>query len=144
MTAAGEITSAGLRTTIPSAVTRPAAIAACARARLSNRPRATSRRSARSRVVMVLVGWALRPFCVTAWAKSFGAMPTPRRHSDDFTHPTVSGELHCIAAQVLPERFECLGNNTFGVEAGLGIHGVGRVLVDEQIRQHHRADFQAA
>ena len=55
-----------------------------------------------------------------------------------------SGELHDIAAHILSQRFERLGDNAFGVEPGLGIHGVRTVLIDEDVGQHHRADFEAA
>src|SRR5271156_6796294 len=148
MTAAAEISCDALCTTTPSALTRPAAIAACARARLSNRPRATRRRSARSRGVMVIVGWALRPLCLTAWAKSFGAMPTRLRNGRRFCPPygvvNASGQLHRFAADILAERFERLGDDAFGVETGLGVHGVRRILIDEDIRQHQRADLEAA
>ena len=52
-------------------------------------------------------------------------------------------ELHRLAAHVLAQRFERLGDDAFGIEAGLGVHGVGRVLVDEEIGQHHGPDFDA-
>ena len=57
---------------------------------------------------------------------------------------TALGELHHFATHVLAERLEGLGDDAFGVEAGLGIHGVGRVLIDENVRQHHRADLEPA
>src|SRR5271163_3735652 len=141
MTAVEEISSAALRTAIPSAVTRPAAIAAWARARLSNRPRATRRRSARSRVVMVVDYSSARPRESGDPART-SSLDSRLRGNERYLR--ALRELHRFAADVLPERFERLGDDAFGVEAGLGVHGVGRVLVDVQVRQHHRTDFKAA
>src|SRR5580658_10638548 len=142
MTAAGEIASDALRTATPSAVTRPAAIAAWARARLANRPRATNRRSARSRVFMCL---PLVP--AQAGTQKLDSRLRGNERNIDQTGPggrSGPNELDRLAAHVLAERFERLGDDAFGIEAGFGVHGVGRVLVDEEIGQHHGADFDAA
>src|SRR5436309_8684506 len=52
--------------------------------------------------------------------------------------------LHRLAPQILSERRECRRDNAFGIEPGLGIHRRGRVLVNEDVGQHHRAHFEAA
>src|ERR1700728_4787957 len=122
MLASEEISSDALRTWTPSALTRPAAIAACARARLSNRPRSTRRRSARWRAVI----WFHHP---------------PERAGDDGLLPD---ELYDIAAQVLTERFERFDHDAFGIEACLGVHRIGRVLVEEDVRKHHRPELDPA
>src|SRR5579863_940684 len=157
MIAPDEIASEALRTGMPSAVTRPAAIAACARARLSNRPRATNRRSARSLAFMVSSSPAERSVAGEGDRAKGGGGGMQQRGSPRAEAPSTAltggpppphcgggcylRELHHFAAHVLAERLEGLGDDAFGVETGLGVHGVGRVLIDEEIRQHHRADF---
>src|SRR5580692_4383967 len=142
MLASEEISSDGLRTRTPSAVTRPAAIAACARARLSNRPRATNRRSARSRLVRVAILRLSWPGLPRSSRPSSPWCLTDRNARHRAGHEGRSGELHHFAAQVLAERFERLGDDAFGIEAGLAVHGARRVVIDEEIRQYHRADLQ--
>src|SRR5262249_56519598 len=71
-------------------------------------------------------------------------MPRRSGASERLLVPDRSGEPDGLAAQVLAERLEHLGDDAFGVEAGLAIHGGRRVLVDEQVGQHHRADLDAA
>src|SRR5262245_48831042 len=44
-----------------------------------------------------------------------------------------ASELHRLALQVLAERRERRGDDAFGVQAGLGIHRRGRVLVYEDV-----------
>src|SRR5215471_6947652 len=62
----------------------------------------------------------------------------------DAPSPLPASELHRFALQVLAERLERRGDDAFGVQAGLGIHRRGRVLVYEDVRQHHWAHFEAA
>src|SRR6516225_2571229 len=125
---------------LPSAMTRPASMAACARARLSKTPRATRSRSARSRLLMANRHYSyvrVRPTCT--------ASPEFRRAAENqFARRSRLSELDYLALDVLPERLECFGDDAFGVEARFGIHGVWAVLVDENVRQHHGADLEAA
>src|SRR6204780_5911897 len=102
------------------AVTRPASIAAWARARLSNSPRSTSNRSARLR------GGGMLNSRTRMWPSD------------------ASGQLHRFGLEVLAERFEHLGDDALGVEAGAGIHRVRRVVIVECVGQHHRAHPQPA
>jgi len=51
--------------------------------------------------------------------------------------------LDDFAAQILAKRFEGLGDDAFGVETCARIHSARRILVDEQVGQHHRANFEA-
>src|SRR5215469_14986600 len=55
-----------------------------------------------------------------------------------------TSELHRFALQVLAERLERRGDDAFGVQAGLGIHRRGRVLVYEEVGQNHGAHFEPA
>src|SRR6201984_2361732 len=55
-----------------------------------------------------------------------------------------ASELHRFALQVLAQRLERRGDDAFGVQAGLGIHRRGRVLVYEDVGQNHGAHFEAA
>src|SRR5262249_25747953 len=55
-----------------------------------------------------------------------------------------ASEFNCLAAQILAERFEGRGDDAFGIQAGLRIHRCGRVLVYEDVGQHHGAHFEAA
>src|SRR6516164_926414 len=47
-----------------------------------------------------------------------------------------ASELHRFALQVLAQRLERRGDDAFGVQAGLGIHRGGRVLVYEDVGQN--------
>src|SRR4051812_19809263 len=42
------------------------------------------------------------------------------------------------------QRVQRAAQDALGVEAGLGVHGLGLVLVLEDVRQGERADLQAA
>ena len=48
-----------------------------------------------------------------------------------------SSELDHLALDILSKGVESFGDDAFGIETGLGIHGVRRILVDKDIRQHH-------
>src|SRR5436190_1296069 len=50
-----------------------------------------------------------------------------------------SGQLNRLGLVVLAERVEYLGHDALGVEAGVGIHRIRRVVVDELVGQDHRA-----
>src|SRR5438552_16620895 len=56
----------------------------------------------------------------------------------------VSSELDRLGLVVLAERVEHLGDDALGVEAGMGIHRVRRIMVDELVGQDHRAHPQTA
>src|SRR5438445_3048230 len=58
--------------------------------------------------------------------------------------PLSAPYLHRLAAQVLPERLERRGNDSFGVEAGLGVHRRRRILIYELVGQQHGAQLDAA
>src|SRR5205085_6621762 len=55
-----------------------------------------------------------------------------------------SSELDHLALDILSKGLEGFGDDAFGVETRLGIHSVRRVLVDKDIRQHHRANLETA
>jgi hypothetical protein len=48
-------------------------------------------------------------------------------------------QLHRFGGDVLAERLERLGRDAFGVEAGGRVHSGGRILIDENVGQHHAA-----
>src|SRR5262245_38667553 len=119
-----------------SAVTRPAAMAACACARLSNKPRSTSRRSMRTRAAMDAPSTAGGDE-ISAAPRLTGLEGAKLRSGLWLGAP----ELHRLAAQVLAERLERLGDDALGVEAGLGVHRRGRILIDEHVGQDHGSHF---
>ena len=51
-------------------------------------------------------------------------------------------QLHHVAAKVLTERINALATMLF-VSSAAGIHRVRRVLIEEDVGQHHRPNFQA-
>src|ERR1700730_6412200 len=123
MAASVEIASDALRTGAPFAVTSPAAIAAWARARLSNKPRDTNRRSARSLVIGCLYTTSCPALCRASTSYVVAAKDVDGRdepgHDDKeiLLGELLPRQLHHVAAQILAERFEGLGDDAFGVEA---------------------------
>ena len=57
---------------------------------------------------------------------------------------SLPDELHRLAADVLAESLECLMDDAFGIEPGLGVHRVRQILVEEDIGQHHAANLEPA
>src|SRR4051794_26014638 len=120
---------------MPSAVTRPAAMASAARARLSKSPAATRTTSARPAAAAgACAGFTAGPER-TAAASPVGACGAPSRSAGrlgDGAGGALGGGLG-LAGAAHAERVLDLGDDALRVEARLGVHLLGLVVVDERV-----------
>src|SRR5579871_4634784 len=79
-----------------------------------------------------------------ARAKLSMSLMSKRMRSRATADKSHSRQPHRPGDRVLSKRLEHLGDDALGVKTCLGVHDVGRVLIDENVGQYHGTELDAA